>query len=118
MLERKKAGFAVIRASERKERTISGNSMRYQELSPEGVESLAMFHVIAAPGQSTARSLQHGGDEALLVLSGRMEIEVEGDRRFLEPGDSVFSPRGHRHCLTNAGQETAKALFVLSPPKY
>jgi quercetin dioxygenase-like cupin family protein len=119
MLERKNAEFAIIRASERKRRAVPGNPMSYQELSPDGIESLAMFAVTAAPGQSTGTgSLQHGGDEALVVLSGRMEIEVEGQKQSLESGDSAFIPRGHRHRLTNVGSETAQAVFVLSPPKY
>ncbi len=119
MLERKTGGFAVIRASERKQRTVPGNPMSYEELSPEGVESMVMLSVTAAPGQSTGeRHLQHGGDETLVVLSGRMEIEVEGQKHSLGPGDSVFIPRGHRHRLTNVGTDTSQAIFVLSPPKY
>ncbi len=119
MLERKAGGFTLIRASERKQRIVPGNQMSYEELSPEGAESMAMFSVTAAPGQATGdRALQHGGDEAFVLLSGTMEIEVEGQKRSLEPGDSVFIPRGHRHRLTNTGTETAQAIFVLSPPKY
>ncbi len=119
MPERKTGGFAVIRASERKQRTVPGNPMSYQELSPEGVESMIMFGVTAAPGQSTGeRHLQHRGDETFVVLSGKMEMEVEGQKFSLGPGDSVFIPRGHRHRLTNVGTEASQAIFVLSPPEY
>ena len=112
-------GMAVIRANQRKARVVPGNPMSYQELSPEGVESMAMFRASAAPGQSTGSNLlRHGGDETLLVLSGNFEIEVEGLKDSLAPGDSVFIPRGQRHRLTNIGTEIGEAVFVISPPKY
>ncbi len=80
---------------------------------------MAMFSVSAAPGHSTGGgSLKHGGDEAMVVLSGKMELEVEGEKQTLGPGDSVFIPRGQRHRLTNVGSEIAEAIFVLSPPQY
>jgi len=80
---------------------------------------MAMFSATAAPGESTGvEALKHGGDEALVVVSGRFEIEVEGKKDYLEPGDSVFIRRGQRHRLTNVGKDTGQAIFVLSPPAY
>ncbi len=59
--------------------------MSYQELSPEGIESMAVFNVTAAPGQSTGEShLQHGGDEVFVVLSGTMEAEGRRAKAVLE----------------------------------
>lgn len=118
MLQRKNSEFMVIRANERKRITVPGNPMSYQELSPEHLESVAMFSATAAPNQNTgANALKHGGDEVLVVLSGRMEIEVEG-RKELGPGDSAYIPRGRHHRLQNIGPDEAQAIFVLSPPKY
>lgn len=109
----------VIRANQRKARIIPGNPVSYEALSPEGVRSLAMFRVSPAPGQSTgANALRHGGDENLLMLSGTCELEVEGVKHTLGPGDSAFIPRGQRHRLTNIGTEPGEAIFVISPPEY
>lgn len=111
--------FTLIHATDRKQFTVAGNPMRYQRLSPEESGSLAMFVLSAAPGQSTGSSaLKHAGDEALLVLSGSFEIEVEGEKKVLESGDSVFIPKGSRHRLSNPGTQPAEAVFVLSPPEY
>ncbi len=119
MQQRHPGQAVVVRAHQRQQRTIADNPMSYEALSPEGVESFAMFHVTAAPGQSTgANPLQHGGDENLLVLSGRFELQVEGKAYTLGPGDSAFVPRGQRHSLKNVGTETGDGVFVLSPPEY
>ena len=80
---------------------------------------MAMFDVIAAPGRSTGSdALKHTGDETLLVLSGNFEIEVEGERQFLAPGDGVFIPIGRRHRFVNVGTQPGEAVFVLSPAEY
>lgn len=108
----------VIRANQRKRRAIPNNPIQYEELTPAGVDSLVTFMVTSEPGQSTAADLRHGGDESLLVLTGRLEVDVEGTKHPLGPGDSIFIPRGRRHRLTTVGTETAHAVFTLSPPKY
>jgi putative monooxygenase len=108
----------VIRANQRRRRPISNGGIVYEELTPAAVESLVSFMVTAEPGQATAPDLRHGGDESLVVLAGRVEVDVEGTTHTLNPGDSIFIPRGRRHRLTTIGTETAHAVFVLGPPRY
>ena len=109
----------VIHPNERKERVVPGNPVSYHELSPQGAKSMAMFHAKAAPGEGTGRkALHHGGDETLYVLSGTFELEVDGRKDELGPGDSVFIPRGSDHRLTNIGSTAGEAIFVISPPEY
>jgi quercetin dioxygenase-like cupin family protein len=109
----------VIHANQRKGRVVPGNPVTYEELSPEGTESMEMAIARAAPGQSTGpKALEHDGDETLLVLSGQMELEVEDQRYTLVKGDSAFIPRGQRHRLTNIGTEPGEAVFVISPAGY
>lgn len=116
---REQARAAVIRANHRRQLTIPGNPVFYEALTPEGVESVAMYRVLAAPGQSTGEeALRHRGDENLLVLAGQVELEVDGMTYTLGPGDSIFIPRDHPHRLTNTGTELAESVFVLSPPQY
>jgi quercetin dioxygenase-like cupin family protein len=108
----------VIRPDQRKRWTVPGVSATYDELSPPGVSSLLMLDVRMEPGQASADAVRHGGDENLVCISGRVELEVEGTKYLLDPGDSVFTPRGKRHRVANAGSETAEAVFVICPPQY
>lgn len=119
MQQRQFGNAVLLRRNERKKMAVPGNPATYQLLSPEGLESLAMYSVNLAPNQSTGtKALQHGGDENLLILAGTVEVEIEGLKYTLGPGDSVFTPRGQRHRVTNVGAETAEAVFVISPPQY
>ncbi len=109
----------LIRADQQKKKTVSNNALIYKMVSPEGSPSLEMYRVTAPPNQSTGpKALQHGGDENFLVLSGKIEVEVEDQKYVLNAGDSVFIPRGQHHRVTNIGSETGECIFVLSPPKY
>lgn len=119
MQQRQHGNVVLIHANQRKKREIPSSSAFYQVLSPESSESVAMFSVTAAPNQTSGpKPIYHGGDEILLVLSGRYELEVEGQKYTLGPGDSVFTPRGLRHRVTNIGTETGECIFVISPPWY
>ncbi len=96
---------------------MANNPIAYEMLSPEGCASLVMFRYAAAPGQSTGPdALQHSGDENFFLLTGAVEVEVEGQKYKLGPGDSVFIPRSRRHQVTNVWSGTSEAIFVLSPP--
>ncbi|MGZ3790232.1 MAG: cupin domain-containing protein [Bacteriovorax sp.] len=117
MLHPKKA--LVTRASQRTKVDIPDNPIHYEEITPPGRKSMAMYSVLARPGQSTGTNfLHHGGDETLLVISGNFEIDLHDHKENLRPGDSIFIPRGALHRVTNIGTENAEAIFVLSPPEY
>ncbi|MGZ3788089.1 MAG: cache domain-containing protein [Bacteriovorax sp.] len=109
----------VTRANQRRKFSVHGNPIKYQEITPPGTKSMAMYTVVSAPGESTGtKLLHHGGDETLLVLSGTFELELEDRNEKLGPGDSAFIPRGELHRLTNIGIDSGEGVFVLSPPEY
>jgi quercetin dioxygenase-like cupin family protein len=56
-------------------------------------------------------------EEILYILSGSAEQWVEGEKRQLGPGDSVYLPAGVVHGTYNAGTETLDFLAILSPAK-
>lgn len=113
----------VTRVNQRRKLSIHGTPIQYQKITPPGTKSMAMFMVLAEPTQSTGdKFLHHGGDETLLVLSGHLEVDLHDHlhdhKEKLNPGDSLFIPRGALHRVTNTGKVNAEAIFVLSPPEY
>lgn len=66
-----------------------------------------------APGESTNRHRQREQEELYLVLTGRFEMEVEGERFDLEPGDVVIVPPESWRQLT--AREPGR-LFVVGAP--
>ena len=109
----------LTRVNERRKKSIPDNPIQYFELTPEGTNSMAMFTVLARPGQSTGpHSLHHGGDENLMVLSGNFEVQLDDRKEKLGPGDSLFIPKGQGHRVTNIGDVDGECVFVISPPEY
>ncbi len=58
----------------------------------------------------------HPVEELAYVLSGRLQLWVEGEEVELGPGDAVFLRPGERHRARNPGSAPCRALFVLAPP--
>jgi quercetin dioxygenase-like cupin family protein len=53
--------------------------------------------------------------ETIHVIHGRFEMDVDGQRRFLGPGDSAHVPAGVTHSGANSGEDTGKRVVVFSP---
>ncbi len=71
------------------------------------------FMMTIKPSDQTA-TFQHGGDEFMFILSGKMEFTVAGEMLTLGPGDSLyFNPR-HPHSARALGKEEVRylAMFV------
>lgn len=57
-------------------------------------------------------------ENVYVVLSGVVEVFVEGERRLLREGDVAFVPPGVRHAAGNGGSEVeARVLEIYSPPR-
>ncbi|MER7368286.1 cupin domain-containing protein [Nonomuraea wenchangensis] len=54
-------------------------------------------------------------EEFLHVVSGTLEMSLDGEPMPLAPGDSLIVPIGVRHRLVNTGAERARVVFHLSP---
>ena len=54
-------------------------------------------------------------DEAFLVLEGELTVEVDGDTRTLEAGDTLEIPKGTAHRMWNSGATTARATWQTVP---
>ncbi|MDF2114369.1 cupin domain-containing protein [Roseiarcaceae bacterium H3SJ34-1] len=71
------------------------------------------------PGADTGRiPLTHEGEEGGIVISGRLEVRVDGERRILGPGDaySFESRRPHRfRCI---GPEPCEVISACTPPSF
>ena len=56
----------------------------------------------------------HPHEQAGTIISGRLQMTIDGEARWLEPGDSYIIPGGVDHKAV-AGDEPARALDVFSP---
>jgi quercetin dioxygenase-like cupin family protein len=54
----------------------------------------------------------HDREEVLVLLTGRLDVSVDGMIHALEAGDAVVIRAGEAHQLRNAGDEPAEWLLV------
>jgi transcriptional regulator with XRE-family HTH domain len=97
-----------------------GNSARKFLLTPRPLENLEVFTAEFVPGGSTGdEPYTHGDSEELVVvLSGRIQLQL-GERLFeLEQGDSIDYLSSTPHRVANAGDDVAEVMWIISPPSY
>ena len=90
--------------------TKDGSTIR--ELHHTEVQSLAEASLMA--GQATERHYHRASEEIYFVLEGEGELEIDGERRTVTPGDAALIPPGARHELTALGP--LRFLCCCSPP--
>lgn len=60
----------------------------------------------------------HQGEEAGVVLRGRLELWVDGKTVLLEAGDSFAFDSALPHRYGNPGAEETEVIWVITPPSY
>lgn len=68
-----------------------------------------------AAGQATARHFHAETEEIYVVLEGHGEMEVDGERRPVAPGDAILIPPGAWHQL-RANDGPIRILCCCAPP--
>lgn len=77
--------------------------------------SHAVFEDIVQPGQGPGRHIHHGQDETFLFEEGRFDVEIDGVRHHMQPGDVGFVPRGTVHAFRNVGDTPGRLRYVFTP---
>ncbi len=90
--------------------TKDGSTIR--ELHHTTLQSLAEASIPA--GGSTQRHHHRLTEEIYLVLEGEGELEIDGERRHVSPGDAALIPAGAWHEIT-AGSDL-RFLCCCVPP--
>jgi mannose-6-phosphate isomerase-like protein (cupin superfamily) len=66
-------------------------------------------------GQATDRHYHAQTEEIYVLLDGEAEMEVEGDRQRVGPGDAILIPAGAWHQI-RAGEAPLRFLCCCAPP--
>jgi len=80
---------------------------------------LLQSHVLnLAPGSRSDGLIRHVGEELGFVLSGEVDLEVDGKLYRLQAGDSAFFPSSLPHGYYNKGKQITRILWVNTPPSF
>jgi transcriptional regulator with XRE-family HTH domain len=89
-------------------------------LTPKPLHELEVFVGELDPGGSTgAEQYAHGDSEELfVVLRGTVLLELGDELHELETGDSIDYRSSTPHRISNAGEDAAEVMWIISPPSY
>jgi transcriptional regulator with XRE-family HTH domain len=105
---------------EARQPVVWGHLGRKALLTPKPFHSLEVVAAEFDAGGSTGDEPYTHGDseELLLVVDGRVHVQLGTDVYDLRAGDSVHYRSSTPHRVSNPGEDPAEVLFVISPPSY
>ncbi|MCO5734737.1 cupin domain-containing protein [Rhizobium sp. SSA_523] len=81
--------------------------------------SLQILKECYQPGADTGKvMLVHEGEEGGIVLSGRLEVTVDGERRILGPGDAYYFESRRPHRFRCVGPVPCEVISACTPPTF
>jgi mannose-6-phosphate isomerase-like protein (cupin superfamily) len=103
-----------VRSRAEAEPFVTADGSLIRELLRGEEQSLA--EATLNPGQATERHHHAASEELYYLLEGTGDMEVDGERRRVGPGDAVLIPPGAWHQIRNDGGGDLRFLCCCAPP--
>ncbi len=108
----------IVRQNRRRQIRFDGGISDFL-LTPSLQSDLELLMSTFAPGATSGASpYTHTGEEAGIVMSGKLEIWVDGKRFLLGQGDSFCFKSTLPHRYLNPGSTDAVVIWAITPPSY
>ena len=106
----------IVELGEIEPNTRRGGDLRAM-LTPATVGSTSGFMGVAIvqPGDRIGEHYHPYSEEFVYVLSGRLEVDLDGEPHPLRPEQGLMIPAYMRHRFRNVGDEEARLVFHLGP---
>jgi transcriptional regulator with XRE-family HTH domain len=110
-------GNGIVRRHERQHLHMPGTPVVRELLVPDLHRRMILVHATFDPGVETSSAgyASHAGEECVVVLRGRIEIEIPSNTIVLECGDSFYFDSKLPHNFRNSGGEPAEIIAAISP---
>ena len=97
---------------------IGRGKISYRQVGQElAGRNIQILHERYAPGADTGKvALRHDGEEGGVVIRGRLELTVDGERYALGPGDAYYFDSWRPHHFRNVGPDECEIVSACSPP--
>lgn len=109
---------SLVREGEWRSLPTTSSGVTVQILA-EGNTQMECHRFLLAPGASSEGAYRHAGEEFIHVLSGSIEIVLDGDQfAELRPGDSFYFESGRSHSWRNSFEGETVVIWVNTPPTF
>lgn len=99
---------------------IGKGSISYRQIGENLFgRSLQILKECYQPGADTGKvPLVHDGEEGGIILSGRLEVTVDDERKFLGPGDAYYFESRRPHRFRCVGPQPCHVISACTPPTF
>lgn len=108
---------SIVRKAGRRPLGPRVEGLHEELLSPDLTDAFEVVHSTFAPGAERTDLVIRPTQEVGYIVSGRLEITIDGETHDLGPGDS-FRIRGEPFRWANRGKTPCIAVWVIAPPIY
>ena len=109
---------ALVRAGQANLLQIGVAGVKIENLAPAARRLESQLFTVA-PGAGSGGAYRHEGEEFLYVLEGVLEIWLDrNEHHLVRAGDSLCFASGRGHRWRNCGQQTARILWINTPPTF
>jgi transcriptional regulator with XRE-family HTH domain len=109
----------VVRANQRQSIPFGGVRVQYSLLSAKDAHRMTIVLGQLAPGAQSGKELHalSSDEEIILVLSGVLEVNVDGNTHVLNAGDTfTFDPRRPHRYENPSRTKSTSAICMIAPP--
>ncbi len=115
LAERKDAD-PIVRKENRKKLVLANPQVTYELLTPDLNRKMEMFLAHLSPSQENiALSLAHPTEECILVLEGRLHVQLDGKEYELDAGDSIYFEGSQLGALKAIGPADVVFIMAITP---
>ncbi|MFZ5781713.1 MAG: helix-turn-helix domain-containing protein [Pseudomonadota bacterium] len=111
-------GIGLVRRGSRKRVVFPDSRIEYEMLTPDLRRRMSVLWLKAPPHGESGPVFSHDGEDAVIVLKGRLRIEIGGVWYDLASGDSLYFSSELPHRWRNDSAKPAEVIWISTPPSF
>ena len=114
-----KPSNGVVHPKDRKRLVLANHDLSYELLVPDLQGMLSMLRVELPAGFSNESApFSHPGEEAMLLVAGRVTVHLGAEIHHMEANDSLRFLSAMDHWYSVEGDEPAVVISAMTPPSF
>ena len=109
----------IVRKDMRKVIKTADSKAIYELLCPDLSKKIEFLNIILQPMDSNTKNLIcHEGEEAGIIIKGKMLVKYGDKEYILEEGDSIYLDSTIPHRYINIGKDVCVSIWAMTPPTF